>query len=192
MLTALVGHSADAQMLREAGQRECVYGDCENGRGTLEIRTPHGKAVYRGEFRNGVFYGYGRLEEPLSFTEKAIYAGNWINGRREGRGTFWDGKSNLYMGQWREDKRHGQGSYFFGLAEWNENQHTEFWLSRNTENYTGEFFNDLYQGRGVYRWKDGSRFEGGFFANEKHGFGTFYYSTGAAREQLWDYGDFIR
>jgi len=33
---------------------------------------------------------------------------------------------------------------------------------------------------------------GGFFANDKHGFGTFYYETGTARKQLWEYGDFVR
>ena len=56
----------------------------------------------------------------------------------------------------------------------------------------GDFVNDLYQGQGIYRWKNGSRYEGGFFANDRHGFGTFYYSTGTARKQLWDYGDFVR
>jgi len=180
------------QPLPEILSKECVYGDCENGRGTLEIETPAGTAMYRGSFVKGEFHGFGRLEEPLSFVEKAVYDGNWAYGRRNGRGTYWDGKKDLYIGQWRDDKRHGRGSYFVDLMEWRENEHTEFWLSQNVENYTGEFVNDLYQGKGIYRWKNGSRFEGGFFANSKHGFGTFYYTTGTAREQLWDYGDFIR
>jgi hypothetical protein len=184
--------SAYAQPLPVTTDKECVYGDCENGTGTMEIDTPAGKATYRGNFLNGEFHGYGRLEEPLSFVEKAVYAGNWENGIRNGRGTYWDGKKDLYIGQWRDNRRHGRGSYFVNLMEWRENEHTEFWLSQNAENYTGEFVNDLYQGEGVYRWKNGSRFEGGFFANDKHGFGTFYYETGTARKQLWDYGDFIR
>ena len=182
-----------AQMLPEIRSQECVYGDCENGRGTLEMRVEFGTASYRGNFRDGKFHGQGRLEVPLSFTTRTVYNGNWVDGKRDGRGTYWNGDDrHLYIGQWKDDKRHGRGSYFFNLAEWRENQYTEFWLSQNTENYTGDFVNDLYQGRGVYRWKDGSRFEGGFFANEKHGFGTYYYSTGTARQQLWDYGDFVR
>ena len=184
--------SVQGQPLPEILDKQCVYGDCDNGRGTMEIKTPVGKAVYRGSFQDGEFHGYGRLEEPLSFVEKAIYVGNWVEGRRNGRGTYWDGKEDLYIGQWRDDKRHGRGSYFVGLMQWRENEHSGFWLSQNIENYTGEFVNDLYQGEGVYRWKNGSRYEGGFFANDKHGFGTFYYSTGTVREQLWDYGDFVR
>ena len=188
--TAFVS-SALAQVLPEVTSRSCVYGDCEQGRGTLEMKVEFGTAVYRGDFRNGEFHGFGRLEVPISYTQKALYSGNWANGQRNGRGTYYDGK-NLYIGQWRNDKRHGRGSYFFGLKDWRENEHTEFWLSQNSENYTGDFVNDLYQGEGVYHWPDGSRYEGGFFANEKHGFGTYYYSTGTARKQLWDYGDFVR
>jgi len=195
MIASLVFFSAvavNAQMLPEIEGKACVYGDCENGRGTLEIDTPHGKAVYRGSFKDSLFHGYGRLEEPVSLLEKAVYAGNWVEGKRSGRGTHWDGKNDLYIGEWRDDLRHGKGSYFVNLGEWRENQHTEFWLSQNTENYSGDFRDDFYHGRGVYRWENGSRFEGGFFANEKHGFGTFYYSTGTARQQLWEYGDFVR
>ncbi|MFM1897347.1 MAG: hypothetical protein RLZZ385_2421 [Pseudomonadota bacterium] len=193
LIIGLLSLPVQAQMLTDVRSQECVYGDCENGRGTLELQVEWGKAIYRGNFRDGQFDGSGRLEVPLSFTSKAIYNGNWTAGKRNGRGTYWNGDDHhLYIGEWRDDKRHGRGSYFFNLTDWRENQYTEFWLSQNTENYTGEFVNDLYQGKGVYRWKDGSRFEGGFWANEKHGFGTYYYSTGTARQQLWDYGDFIR
>ncbi|MEX2131838.1 MAG: hypothetical protein WD772_10155, partial [Pseudohongiellaceae bacterium] len=171
-----------AQVLPEVREQTCVYGDCENGLGTLELKVEFGTALYRGSFRNGKFHGNGRLETPVSFTQRALYNGNWEDGVRSGRGTYFDGRGDLYIGQWRNDRRHGQGSYFFGLEDWRENEHTEFWLSQNSENYTGEFVNDLYQGRGVYRWKNGSRFEGGFFASEKHGFGTYYYSTGTARQ----------
>jgi hypothetical protein len=181
-----------AQLLPEVRSRECVHNDCQNGSGRLEMRVEFGKAVYQGEFRNGEFHGFGRLEVPISFTQKAVYSGTFDMGVRSGRGTYWNGKGNLYIGQWQSDKRHGVGSYFFGLPEWRENQHTEFWLSQNTENYTGDFVNDLYQGQGTFRWKNGSKYVGGFFANDKHGPGTFYYTTGTARQQLWEYGEFIR
>ena len=88
--------------------------------------------------------------------------GNWERGLRVGRGTHWNGKGNLYIGQWRDNKRNGIGSYFFNLSEWRENQHSEYWLKENTENYTGEFVNDHYQGQGTYRWVNGHRYEGAF------------------------------
>ena len=118
--------------------------------------------------------------------------GNWERGLRAGRGTHWNGKGNLYVGQWRSINAMGWG-LIFQFAGMAENQHSEFWLKENTENYTGEFVNDHFQGQGTYRWANGHRYEGGFFAGDKHGFGTFYYAkTGTARQQLWNYGDFVR
>jgi len=180
-----------SQSLDEVSARQCVFGDCENGRGTLELTTPYGKGEYRGSFRQGIFDGHGRLQVPISFTQNAIYVGNWVQGIRSGRGTYWNGKDNLYIGQWKDDKRNGTGSYFFKLPQWNENEHSEFWLKENTENYSGDFVDDFYHGQGTYRWPGGQKFVGGFFANDKHGYGTYFYSTGTRREQLWNYGDFV-
>ncbi len=190
---SLLGSSASfAFAFDEVTARECVRGDCLEGSGTLELATQWGKGRYTGEFKSGEFHGYGRLEMPISFLDREIYVGNWVQGQRDGRGTHWNGRGNLYIGQWANDKRHGQGSYFFRLARWEENKHTEFWLKENTENYTGEFVNDHYQGKGVYRWPDGQRYEGEFFASDKHGPGTFYYATGTRREQYWEYGELLR
>ncbi len=182
---------ASGQPLDSVTSQACVYGDCENGSGRLELKTEFGKGLYRGEFLNGKFHGRGRLEVPISFLEKSIYVGDWDEGIRSGRGTYWNGKGNLYIGEWRDDKRNGHGSYFFGLPRWEENKHTEYWLSENVENYTGNFVNDHYQGRGTYRWPNGQRYEGGFFASKKHGPGTFFYSTGTRRNQVWEYGKFV-
>ncbi len=191
-IAAFCSSAALAFAYDEITARECVRGDCQNGRGTLELNTQWGKGRYEGEFKDGEFHGYGRLELPLSFLDREIYVGHWVAGQRVGRGTHWNGRGNLYIGEWANDKRHGQGSYFFGLPRWEENRHTEFWLKENTENYTGEFVNDHYQGKGEYRWPDGQRYVGEFFASDKHGPGTFYYATGTKREQYWEYGELLR
>ena len=181
-----------AQSLKEVTEEECVYGSCGNGRGTLSLKTPWGLGEYIGDFRDEEFHGYGRLEIPISFTQRAVYAGNWVRGQREGRGTHWNGEGKLYIGEWRNNKRHGTGSYFFNIPEWKENEHTEFWLKENFENYTGDFIEDHFQGKGTYRWPDGQRYEGSFFASDKHGEGVFYYTTGTSRKQFWHYGDLLR
>ena len=181
-----------AQSLKDVTAELCVSGDCVDGRGRLEFTTPFGKGEYAGNFSEGEFHGIGRLDMPLSFTEREVYDGNWRRGLRDGRGKHWNGRGNLYIGEWMNNKRHGRGSYFINLPEWRENEHSEFWLSENTENYRGEFQNDNYHGRGTYRWPNGNKFEGSFFANNKHGQGTFYYAAGTARQQLWNYGDFVR
>ena len=99
-----------AQSLKEVSEEECIYGDCDSGRGTLVLKTPWGPGEYVGNFKDGEFHGYGRLEIPISFLAKEIYAGNWAQGTREGRGSHWNGKGKLYVGEWRNNMRHGQGS----------------------------------------------------------------------------------
>lgn len=173
-------------------RRHCVFGDCLNGFGILEVRTNAGTDRYEGDFKDAMFHGSGRFEQMISSTGRSYYDGRWNMGSRNGRGTFWNGVSNLYIGNWRNDLRHGQGSYFFGLTDWAPNRHTESWLRENVENYTGDFVDDLYQGNGTYRWPDGQRYVGTFFANEKHGAGTFFYASGTRREQVWEYGRFVR
>lgn len=180
-----------AQSLDGVTSRKCVYGDCADGRGRLELKTSFGKGFYSGNFRAGIFHGQGRLEIPISSVEKEIYVGEWDQGIREGRGTHWNGNGKLYIGQWVNNKREGQGSYFINMSRWTENQNSEFWLRENTENYTGDFVNDFYHGQGTYRWPDGQKFVGRFFANKKHGKGVFYYATGTIRQQNWEYGKLI-
>jgi len=172
--------------------RECVYGDCANGFGILEMRTELGRDRYEGTFQDGEFHGNGRYEHMVSRNARAYYDGAWVMGVREGRGTYWNGISNLYVGQWQNDLRHGHGAYFFGVQNWSPNKHSEQWLQNNVENYTGDFVEDLYEGYGSYRWPDGEKYVGIFYANEKHGNGTFFYTTGTRREQYWQYGRFIR
>lgn len=188
----LFSQASIAQSMAEVTEETCVFGDCVNGNGRLELATPFGKGLYSGNFLDGEFDGSGRLEIPISFLEESIYVGNWDKGIRSGRGTYWDGKGDLYIGQWRDNERNGRGAYFINLPRWNENEHSEFWLAENTENYSGEFVDDNYQGQGTYRFASGAKYVGGFFANNKHGPGTYYYATGVGREQMWNYGDFVR
>ena len=180
------------QLLKEVTAENCISGDCVDGRGTMELATQWGKGSYVGNFVDSEFHGKGRLEVPISFTNKSVYDGNWNMSVREGRGTYWNGTGDLYIGQWKGNKRNGSGSYFFNLAKWEENKNSEYWLKENTENYSGEFLNDHYHGKGVFRWDTGKRYEGNFFAGNKHGYGIFYYETGNTRQQLWDFGDFVR
>lgn len=190
-LLSLIMTVVSAQSLDEVTSGECVYGDCADGRGRLEFKTSFGKGFYSGNFRAGIFHGQGRLEIPISSVEKEIYVGEWDQGIRKGRGTHWNGNGKLYIGQWANNKREGQGSYFINMPRWTENQNSEFWLRENTENYTGDFVNDFYHGQGTYRWPDGQKFVGKFFANKKHGKGIFYYATGTIRQQNWEYGELI-
>ncbi len=169
-------------------EKQCVSGDCVNGQGVMEYWSKQGKSVYRGEFRQGLRHGYGKYE---SLYDRSNYAGHWARDKKLGFGTYWNGADKLYIGHWKGDKRHGQGSYFFGLKDWSDNKHTASWLVEHVENYTGAFQNDLYHGKGIYRWQNGTKYVGKFFANKKHGAGYFDYGTGNVRHQVWEYGKLV-
>ena len=82
------------------------------------------------------------------------------------------------MGNWRRDRRNGRGMQAFNVKDFKEDRFTEDSLRRNTENYFGEFKNDVFFGEGTYRWEDGTEYVGEWAANKKHGRGYFDYGTG--------------
>lgn len=164
----------------------CIRGDCENGQGTLVRDTELGRTVYRGGFRNGEYHGFGRLHWE---DQRWNYKGYFRNGKRHGRGTFWDRENNVYIGQWANDRRNGQGSQFFAVEGWREDRYTENWLRDNTENYSGGFRNDVFYGEGTYRWKDGTRYVGGWVANKKHGDGYFDYGHGHIARKKYEFDE---
>jgi len=61
---------------------------------------------------------------------------------------------------------------------WKEDRYTENWLKENSENYYGQFKNDVFYGEGTYRWEDGTKYVGQWAANKKHGKGYFDHGTG--------------
>ncbi|MDA0687080.1 MAG: hypothetical protein O2948_00440, partial [Proteobacteria bacterium] len=70
VLIGLLAQGLAAQSLESVSNEECVRGECVTGEGTLELTTPFGKGRYVGGFVDGEFHGYGRLEIPISWTQK--------------------------------------------------------------------------------------------------------------------------
>lgn len=164
----------------------CIYGDCENGRGTLVEDTSRGVTTYRGTFREGRYHGFGRLSYD---DERAVYKGYFVDGIREGRGTYWDRDNNVYIGYWKNNRRYGQGSQFYGVDGWQEDRWGVDWLRDNTENYTGNFRNDVFYGEGTYRWQDGTKYVGSWVANKKHGEGYFDYGNGYVSRRTYEFDE---
>jgi hypothetical protein len=164
----------------------CISGNCENGVGTLVEETPDGLRRYQGDFVNGKFHGFGKLE---LIDKKITYKGNFQNGQKSGRGSEWDRENSVYIGQWRNNRRNGTGVQAFRVQDWKEDKYTENWLSRNTENFHGTFRNDNFDGTGTYRWPDGVTYTGGWAANKKHGRGYFLYPTGLRSDRIFEFDE---
>jgi hypothetical protein len=86
---------------------ECIEGDCNNGKGTLEWTN---NSSYTGEFRNGKANGLG--EATWSIGKKTNrYVGEWKDDMPHGQGIYIGFDGSRYEGEWKEGQWHGQGTY---------------------------------------------------------------------------------
>jgi hypothetical protein len=79
----------------------------------------------------------------------ARYTGQFIAGRKHGRGIKVWPSGDRYEGEFANDYRHGEGMYSWGA------------LSANAgDSYRGEYRDDSRHGIGTYRWASGEQYEG--------------------------------
>ena len=83
----------------------------------------------------------GQFCKPYTFADGTVYHDEWVNNRREGRGTqTWpDGK--VYIGTWKKDQRTGYGRFYH-----HNTQEYEPISPPDTLVYTGEWANDMKNG----------------------------------------------
>jgi hypothetical protein len=150
-----------------------------------------------------------------------IYIGEWLNGKRDGRGRQTWKNGDVYEGEWKEDKqdglgrstfasgcryigwisqncKHGIGEYVWSdgssyLGEWKNN------LMHGVGNYKwacgraylGHWDKNEINGFGVYSWEDGRRYEGYHEANKRHGEGLYYMADGTVSLNKWRRGKIV-
>ena len=71
------------------------------------------RSGYDGDYNDkGQRHGFGRY----IYSDGSIYAGSWVDGKKEGRGKLRDAKGNEFMGDFKAGKMHGQGRYVYALS----------------------------------------------------------------------------
>jgi len=121
---------------------------------------------FEGLFINGVKEGYGTYYYPNGNK----YEGNWFNDKIQGYGTFYFQSGSKHEGEYLDGKRNGYGTYYY----------------TNGDMYEGEYLNDKYHGYGIYTFANGTKYEGEYLNDEAHGYGIETYASGAKYE-----GDFL-
>ena len=155
-----------------------------HGSGHQLIRTPEGHTTqYRGGWVDGVRHGVGRL--VCTGESGSQYDGSWKNDAKDGTGLMVYASGSSYEGEWRDDKRHG-----FGVM---------MWVPR-AEEYRGTWVNGVPDGRGEYTWwvtqprlkvrsaqvQCCNRYLGEYRGGLQHGYGRFFYASGAYYEGQWE------
>ena len=105
---------------------------------------------------NGKANGFGKLTKYDDGKLESTFEGNYINGIREGKGTFSHKDGSVAKGNYVNGQLVGFGTR----------------ISENGDKYEGEFLNYREHGKGVYYYANGSKFEG-FFVSDKAYTGKF-------------------
>lgn len=114
---------------------------------------------------------------PRDLLFRKVYSGEWVDGKRHGKGTLEWKNGAIYQGQWKEDTLSGIGS---------------FYLPASGVEYEGEFSENQFHGSGVLTWKDtGRKYNGAWQKGKHHGYGTLYYDPNDSRQRVFYKGEWI-
>ncbi len=97
-----------------------------------------------------------------TYPSGASYEGEWVSGKRSGKGKGVSNNGNKYVGDWLNDNFHGYGVLTFAAGD----------------EYKGNFQNGYFNGKGTYTWSNGDRHDGLYSDGKSNGYGTYYYKNG--------------
>ena len=123
---------------------------------------------YAGQTLNGRRHGQG----TFTYTTGHVYEGQWEDDLRCGNGILSCNGKVIYEGQWKDDKYHGYGEYTYN----------------NGTIYAGYWEDGLCHGQGTCTYADGIIYEGEWAKGQRHGHGTCTYADGAVYEGQWAKG----
>ncbi|KAH3731828.1 phosphatidylinositol-4-phosphate 5-kinase [Pelomyxa schiedti] len=138
-----------------------VTKECEmEGWGVLRRKVPRGAGSGGGEIM------------------VTVYEGEWEANKWHGWGTWRSPMTgDIYCGQFDQQVRCGKGSMLFGGE------------GDKGGMYVGEWRDDMFHGRGVRIWGDGTRYEGDWVCGKEHGKGTKTWACdGTSFVGVWEMG----
>jgi hypothetical protein len=172
-----------------------------HGHGKLQYTE---KCCYVGAWNDDKRSGHG----SMTYHSGDRYDGMWMDDRRHGKGTMtWmqnDVVVEIYEGEWKEGIQHGQGfTVYIRPPVRSDQTATAAVVSASTlesahdylpprgsalNTYRGAFECGKRHGFGVFIYDDGSKYEGDWFDNQKHGQGRFTSTAGISTIEIYDHG----
>jgi len=118
------------------------------------------------------------------------YIGEWVDGRREGRGSFVL-HNNLYNGGWKNDKKFGRAELIYSSGEVYHGTFLDN-LQRTPRAWQDDSCGSVLiilvsvDGRGKLLYPDGTLYVGEWVKGFRHGRGKLLYANGDAYEGYWE------
>ncbi|XP_039629813.1 radial spoke head 10 homolog B isoform X4 [Polypterus senegalus] len=194
------------------GRGSFTWSDGTKYEGDFVMNVPMGQGIYSwldgsiydGEVKDGMRHGLGTYTGGI---KPVSYIGNWVCGKRHGKGTMYYNreKTSWYQGDWVNNikegwgtRRYQSGSIYEG--QWQNNvrhgEGTMKWLATHDQ-YSGQWDNGIQHGQGTHMWflvrtPDSlypmrNAYVGEFVQGLRHGFGKFYYANGTLYDGEWRY-----
>ena len=135
---------------------------------------PETGMTWSGPCVGGKASGEGTLQWFRNDRPAGRYQGEYLTGRRHGKGIWWAANGDLYDGGWKDDEPAGRGVLRFAAGG----------------RYEGEFRSFRFHGQGAWRGPTGDRYEGGFANGEFEGRGTLTYADGGSYAGDFQAGEF--
>jgi len=181
---------------------------------------------YVGNWENDQPNGSGKFV----FTNNERYEGNFKNGKFEGKGSFYYKNGEIYSGEWANNAHNGSGKLVAAngkitQGEWANGVLMEQAASANSKpnanskptaanseanlqncnssyckegrgvftyadgtRWEGEFKDGIPEGAGTCYYADGTKYVGRFEKHAPHGEGIMYYKDGRLTAAIWEYG----
>jgi hypothetical protein len=173
-----------------AQDKGCVEGNCENGWGVNNYyigQTYQGR--YEGNFLDGKRHGKGKF----LYANGTIYDGNWKAGKPSGLGARISKDGTVESGTWAEgrlvkvQKARVKLDCLVGDCE------TGYGKSKDATGnvYTGNFEKGQYSGYGEMRYKNGDRYQGHWKSGLLDGKGSYYFNNGHVNTGAFSEGKFL-
>lgn len=140
----------------------------------------------------------------MSAQGKDYYEGPYVNGKREGEGTYYFKSGNIYKGYFESNERHGLGRITFPNQEFMEGTWSKgvlvegYFMYLNENYYKGPFLNSKFASGGIFFFKDkGLYYVGEYKDNNFSGKGrliwaesnTLYYEGNFQDDEIWGHGE---
>jgi len=136
----------------------------------------------------------GHLRGPVKLKDGSVYVGQWVHGRRCGKGRLYTAEKGLMEGYWngllhlKGREIHPTGDMYEGeYVEGKKQGYGRFEDLTRKNSYEGQWREDKKHGKGTEQIEDGSVYEGNFDNDQKSGFGVFKWASGEVFE-----GEFLQ
>src|SRR3990167_354977 len=135
----------------------------------------HNGSTYEGQVYKGKRHGFGRL----TYKSGNYYEGHWSDGIKQGFGKMvWMNLQEEYAGEWKENKCHGWGTLYY----YQQNRR----IALLTNRFVGTFSMGARNGIGTFFYADGSKYEGEWVENQKHGYAIHTLEDGSVNEGYYE------